>query len=138
MPVKRITGWYPYFEDSGNFQELYGWDVVLRDIFTVLVTRPGTRQWQPEFGCTLLDLLFEVNVTEDTLNDVITSAFRWLPFVILNSVSCKLEPMTNFRGQKALITINISYEGETRDVVFDIPPQIDLMNGQIHQIKVRR
>lgn len=138
MPIKPITGWYPDFDDSGNFQELYGWDVVLRQIFTVLITRPGSRQWQPEFGCRLLDLLFDTDITETTFNDCIKTAFKWLPHIKLKDVECKVSQMTNFRGQKASIKMSIAYNGETRDVSFEIPSQLDLMNGQLHQIRVRR
>lgn len=133
-----IHSWYPNFGKDGNFEEVYGWDVVLRHIFTVLVTRPNTRQWQPEFGCRLLDMLFEVNENEASFENVIKEAFRWVPYVRLESVSCKIEPMANHNGKKASIKLKITYSGETKDVVFEIPPQLDLLNGTIYDIKVRR
>lgn len=138
MAKQPITSWYPYFDASGNFVELKGWDVVLRQIFTVLVTRPGTRQWQPEFGCTLLDMLFEPVSNESQFNDIIKAAFKWLPHVTLQSVNCSIVDMSNHTGKQVKIALKVGYSGETRDVSFIIPPQLDLLNGQIHNIKVLR
>ena len=126
------------FDKDGNFVELYGWDVVLRHIFTVLVTRPGSRQWQPEFGCKLLDLLFDNTSNESSYNDIIKDAFRWIPYVTLTKVNSKLQKMTNGSGYKLSIALTVSYAGETKHVSFIIPPQMDLLNGQIHSIKVQR
>lgn len=126
-------------DKDGNFVELYGWDVVLRHIFTVLVTRPGSRQWQPEFGCKLLDLLFEnASDNETQYADVIRGAFRWIPYVTLRDVQAKLSKRTNGNGYNLSISLSVGYAGETRNVNFVIPPQMDLMNGQIHSIKVTR
>jgi len=126
-------------DKDGNFVELYGWDVVLRHIFTVLVTRPGSRQWQQEFGCKLLDLLFENASTNETqYADVIRGAFRWIPYVTLRDVQAKLSKRTNGNGYNLSISLSVGYAGETRNVNFVIPPQMDLMNGQIHSIKVTR
>ena len=138
MPAQPIRSWYPYFGPDGNFIELYGWDVVLRHIFTVLVTRPGSRQWQPEFGCNLLDMLFETNLTEKDFEDVIRGAFKWIPYVTLKNVNCKISPMSNYRGNKASINLSIGYAGETKEVSFQVPSQMDLLNGLIHEIKVTR
>ena len=97
------------FDKDDNFVELYGWDVVLRHIFTVLVTRPGSRQWQPEFGCRLLDLLFDNTSNESSYNDIIKDAFRWIPYVPLTKVNSKLQKMTNGSGYKLSIALTVSY-----------------------------
>lgn len=139
IPTQPIHSWYPMLDKDGNFIELYGWDVVLRHIFTVLVTRPGSRQWQPEFGCNLLDLLFEnASTNENQYADVIRGAFRWIPYVSLQKVNAKLNKRTNGTGYNLSISLTVSYDGETKNVNFVIPPQMDLMNGQIHDIKVTR
>lgn len=134
-----ITSWFPDFDTDGDFTKSTGWEVVLRHIFTVLVTRPGTRQWNPEFGCKLLDMLFEVNLTEQDFKSVISDAInRWIPYVRLEECECKISPMTNHTGNKANIKLKINYNGETKNVLFDIPPQLNLMDGNIHSIKVTR
>lgn len=139
MPTQPLTNWYPYFDKSGNFQECYGWENILREIFTVLVTRPGSRQWQPEFGCNLLDMLFEINLTEQDFVDVIKTAFiRWLPHVSLESCSCKISQMTNRYGLKASISMKIGYNGESKNVIFNVPPQLDLQNGMLYDVTVSR
>lgn len=138
MSDTRIHSWFPNFSNDGNFEEVAGWDVVLRHIFTVLVTRPNSKQWNPEFGCRLLDLLFEINVDESTLNNTIKEAFRWIPYVKLESVESSIEDMSNHTGKKAHIALKIRYDGETKNVTFDIPSQLDLLNGTIYDIKVKR
>ena len=139
MPVTPLTNWYPYFDKYGNFTESYGWDNILKEIFILLVTRPGSRQWQPEFGCRLLDMLFEINVSENDFINVIKNAFnKWMPHVNLKDCTCKISNLGNRYGLKAEINMTIGYDGETKDVVFNIPPDMDLQNGVIHNIKVYR
>lgn len=138
MPVKPITGWYPVFDESYNFKECTGWDVVLKDIFTVLVTRPGSRQWQPEFGCRLLDMLFEVNLNEEHFVNAVKEAFYWLPYVSLSDVQCKITPMQNGRGNKAVVSMKVKYDGETKNVSFKIPGHMDLLNGSLYGVGVIR
>lgn len=139
MPEKPLTNWYPYFDSSGNFTESYGWDNILKEIFILLVTRPGTRQWQPEFGCKLLDMLFEINLSENDFVNVIKNAFvRWMPHVELKECKCVISELNNRYGLKADINMTIGYDGEIKDVVFNIPPKVDLQNGVIHNIKVFR
>ena len=116
MSDKRIHSWYPTFGPDGNFEEVAGWDVVLRHIFLVLVTRPNTRQWQPEFGCKLLDMLFETNLTESSFENVIREAFNWIPECRLEDVKCQITPMSNHNGNKASISLKISYDGESKNV----------------------
>lgn len=133
-----IHDWYPYFDKDMNFVELYGWDIVLRHIFTVLVTRIGTRQWQPKFGCKLLDRLFDAEASEDDIIGDIKTAFSWLPHIDLVSTTCKMEPMPDGKGRRAAIQLRVNYEGEEKDVNFIIPAYMDLLNGTIHKIQVIR
>lgn len=139
MPSQLLTGWYPYPDKSGNFQECTGWDNILREIFILLITRPGTRQWNPEFGCRLLDMLFEINLSEEDFVNVITNAFqKWLPHINLKSCECKISRQKDRYGLKADITMKIEYDGETKNVKFNVPSQMDLNNGIIHNISVTR
>ena len=139
MPAKPLKSWYPYYDASRNFQECTGWEVILREIFTVLVTRKGSRQWNPEFGCGLQDLIFEVGVQESDFQSCVSEAIkRWVPQVTLESVSVGMTPLTTRSGYKVSLNLKISYAGESKDVAFDIPSQMDLLSGAIHQITVKR
>lgn len=138
MPAKIITSWFPVFDKTGNFMECKGWDVVLKHIFTVLVTIPGTRQWNPEFGCHLTDKLFDIDINEsDFSNEVKNAIAKWVPYVRVNNVSVSIQRREERSGNSAKININISYNNEDRDVQFEIP-QLNLLQGSIHSIKVRR
>ena len=135
--MAKLTNYYPDFDASGNFKQCDSWENVLREIFTVLVTRPGTRQWNPEFGCRLLELLFEYGVQESQFVDVIKEAFvKWLPHVDLESVTCSISKMPDSVGQKATLKLKIAYAGESKTVGFDITPHMDLLNGAVHQINI--
>ena len=91
------------------------------------------------FGCKLLDMLFEINLTENDFVNVIQTAFdKWLPHINLVECKCNISNLNNRNGLKADIDMTINYEGETKDVVFNIPPEMDLQNGVIHNIKVYR
>ena len=137
--MAKLTNWYPDFDASGNFRCCTSWENILREIFTVLVTRPGTRQWNPQFGCKLLDLLFEYGVQENQFVEVIREAFiKWLPHVDLDSISCTLSKMPDTIGQKASVKLKISYGGESKTIGFDIPPHMDLLNGAVHQINITK
>jgi len=46
--------------------------------------------------------------------------------------------MSNSKGKRAEISMRVSYNGEHKDVSIEIPPQMDILNGMIHQIRVRR
>ena len=83
-------------------------------------------------------MLFETNLTESSFENVIREAFRWIPECRLDDVKCQITPMSNHNGNKASISLKISYDGETKNVVFEIPPQLDLMNGSLYDIKVHR
>ena len=108
--MAKLTNYYPDFDASGNFKQCDSWENVLREIFTVLVTRPGTRQWNPEFGCRLLELLFEYGVQESQFVDVIKEAFvKWLPHVDLESVTCSISKIGNIRYKSAIIIIIIDF-----------------------------
>ena len=138
MASNIITSWYPNFAEDGNFVASTGWEVVLKHIFTVLVTRKGTRQWNPEFGCNLLDMLFEINLQESDFVQCIQDAFKWIPYISLSECSCKIDDVPNHTGKRALIKLKVIYDGESKSVEFDIPSDMDLMNGSIHDIKVNR
>lgn len=138
MASKTIVSWYPDFGTDGNFVTSYGWEVVLKHIFTVLVTRKGSRQWNPEFGCRLLDMLFEINLQESDFVQCIKEAFQWIPYITLSECNCKIEDIPNHTGKRALLKLKVEYNGESKSIEFDIPSDLDIMNGSIHDIKVNR
>ena len=64
-------------------------DQLKSNIKNLLLTVRGERMMQPEFGCGLYELLFEMNTDEfnQTVEDEIrTSLQRWLPIVTVDEV----------------------------------------------------
>ena len=119
--------------------ECKGWDVVLKQLFTVLVTVPGTRQWNPEFGCHLTDRIFDIDINENDFSNEIQNAIsKWIPYVKINKVSVSIQKLEQRSGNSANINIDINYAGESRKVEFQIPSQLDLLQGSIYNIKAKR
>ena len=136
---KVITSWIPVFDDTGNFKEIYGWDVVLKHIFLTLVTPKGSRQWNPEFGSRLLSFLFESTLTEQDFNDEIQNVFnQQLPHIHLVSVTTQFTDFQNRTGKRANVSMKIRYDGEDKQVTFDLPDGLDLMSGSIYDVNVIR
>ena len=139
MPSKVITSWFPQFGKDGDFIKCEGWDVVLKQLFTVLVTVPGTRQWNPEFGCHLTDRLFDIDINEsDFSNEIRNALTKWIPYIKVNNVSVSINKMNERSGNYALINIDISYKNETKKVEFQVPYRMDLLQGSIYNIKAKR
>lgn len=62
---------------------------VKSNIKNLLLTKPGERVMQPEFGSGLHSLLFEFNNTEleTNIEDVVTEAIeKWLPYVTIDEI----------------------------------------------------
>lgn len=55
------------FPLSGNFATIAGIQVLLQDIQTLLLTIPGERVNEPEFGCGLRELIWDNTTTVATL-----------------------------------------------------------------------
>lgn len=81
MTIQNSAG-FPLVTDDAGAVRIYGGDEVLRaKVLQVLFTTPGERVHQPEFGCGLLNLMFEPNssillaATQFTVGQALN---RWL------------------------------------------------------------
>jgi len=55
----------------------------------LLLTTPGERVGQPDFGCNLIDILFDQNIVEisDKVDEIIREAVsQQLPYIIINDI----------------------------------------------------
>lgn len=135
-----IKSWIPIVDESGSFKEISGWDVVLKHIYTVLMTTPGSRSWQPEFGCRLNELLFEPSgtVTTENLRNEVEYAMRWVPYVSVISVNVSIVPITSRgAGVAAQINMVVKYNNETLPIGISVPSNLDKLNGTIYDVGIQ-
>lgn len=134
MPIKS---WFPIADESGNFKEESGWNVILKQIYTVLMTPIGTRQWQPEFGSHLQEYLFAHSDSKDEISNDVRQSFKWLPHVTLISCDVTIESLTSRSGVSAKIDLVVEYENEQLPIGLVIPSNLDSLDGTIYDIGLR-
>ena len=65
-------------------------DQAFENLKTLLLTRKGERYQQPEFGTSLLNILFEPNTSlvKQAIDDFITQPVaRWLPYINIEDIN---------------------------------------------------
>lgn len=135
MP-REITSWLPKFDASKNFISVSGWDAIIKQIYLVLVTRKNTRQWQPDFGCNLLDYLFEIGDQKENIKTEIKNSMHWVPEVEVLEVDVQEEKIPGRTGKRIYINMRIKYLEKTKKLKLLIPESIDLLRGSIYDIKI--
>ncbi len=99
LPIKR--------NQSGYFSQSYFIaDQIKSNLTNLILTEPGERMMQPEFGCRLHRLLFEQfdGDLSSKVRDIIESAMsQWLPFVGLSDVE------VSKNDENGTIYVNINY-----------------------------
>ena len=77
-------------KNSGMFQPVYSTnEQTIVNLKTLLLTRPGERYHQPTFGCNLLNIIFEPNISElkPEIGEIITVAINeWLPYISIDAI----------------------------------------------------
>lgn len=130
-----VAGFLPKIGPDGDFLEITGKKRILSEIYTVLVTVPGTRSWQPEFGCILLNKIFALNTKgtiEELKGDIKNSLSRWVPDIDIESVDIK--DTENEANQLAVyISIKYKFEGVEYDEVLNVPKSIEFLNKGFYQ-----
>lgn len=131
-----IKSWFPIKDESGNFTEETGWQVILKQIFTVFMTPKGTRQWQPEFGSNIHEYIFEHTSSKQELMNEIYRCFKWLPHITLEEYDVQLNPMSGKSGYAAEIYLKVSYNNQSLPFNIYIPNQLDGTEGTIYSVGV--
>ena len=77
-------------KNSGIFRFVYSTnEQTIVNLKTLLLTRPGERYHQPTFGCNLLNIIFEPNISElkPEIGEIITVAINeWLPYISIDAI----------------------------------------------------
>ncbi len=98
----------PYNGPAGPFNSTYSTkDQVKSNLINLILTSPGERIMNPEFGCRLREALFEIenNIEESVTNIINTSIFNYIPEIESTDIIVTLSPT-----DKNLVTINIKYK----------------------------
>lgn len=137
--ASTLIGWYPEMGDNGDFKQELDWTVIIRQVYTVLMTAKGTRQWQPEFGCDIRKYLFDNNDAIDNIKSEIKNAFYWLPYIQLVNCDVTLEPMNGRAGFICKCDLLISWNNQTLPINLVVPPTLsDIEAGFIYKIGVMK
>ncbi len=113
----------PMIKTGAAFNQTYTTlDQAVANAKNLLLTNKGERVMQPEFGCDLRSLLFEVvtlEVAENAETTIRRSFNYWLPYIFINELLVSPDPDQN----RLYITMKISLEGnkfDTRSIQLEI------------------
>jgi phage baseplate assembly protein W len=115
-------GWaYPISVNAvGGIATVGGVDEIEQAMFLILVTTPGERPMRPEFGCPLVDFLFDPidSTTCGSIERTVGESLRrWEPRVDVQAVDVVIDPDADGR-----VFIDIKYvirdTYDTRSLVF--------------------
>ena len=111
------------FGGTGIFTANYTSTQQARDNFrNLLLTRKGERLYHPEFGCDLLNILFQpmTDYLISDINNIIRSAVSyWLPYLTIENLDIKINSSEIIPNHTVKITIQFSVFGsiETNTIV---------------------
>lgn len=136
--MSTIYSWLPTPDESGNFKKESGWNVILKQIYMVLMTPKNSRQWQPDFGSRIHEYLFEHTDNKDAIESEVRSSFAWLPHVKLVAVSVTVDMDTGRGGAVARVDITVEWNNEQLPVGIVIPSNLDDLDGSIYNIGLKQ
>lgn len=136
MPYQELIGCLPELSPKGDFYESRNIGVILQSIFVILATPPGSRIWQPEFGCNITKLLFSLE-TEDVLNEakqeVRYALERWEPRIRL------LDVQSEFIGDRfnkgISVTVKFNYADRDYTYTFPVMENLDMLSQALYSLK---
>jgi hypothetical protein len=136
MPYQELIGCLPELSPKGDFYESRNIGVILQSIFVILATPPGSRVWQPEFGCNITKLLFSLE-TEDVLNEakqeVRYALERWEPRIRL------LDVQSEFIGDRfnkgISVTVKFNYADRDYTYTFPVMENLDMLSQALYSLK---
>ncbi len=136
MPYQELIGCLPELSPKGDFYESRNIGVILQSIFVILATPPGSRVWQPEFGCNITKLLFSLE-TEDVLNEakqeVRYALEKWEPRIRV------LDVQSEFIGDRfnkgISITVKFNYTDRDYTYTFPVMENLDMLSQSLYSLK---
>ena len=81
-------------------------------LYQILMTTPGERMWNPEFGCKLRELIFK-NVSDTTFttakNIILTAIRRWEPRVTVEPADITVTVTAATLSSEAVVNVKVDY-----------------------------
>lgn len=129
-----LFGCLPQKGKDGDFKTYEGLEVILQSIYVILNTPKGSRVWQPEFGCGLMEYVWDLadDKTISKMRSEIESALvRWEPRINLSSVSVEFNP---YKQGVVNISIDFNYSGKdyTKNLSMDLTHAADMTIYDLH------
>jgi phage baseplate assembly protein W len=107
-----LFGCLPEKGKNGDFKTYEGLEVIMQSIYVILNTPKGSRVWQPEFGCGVMEYIWDLadDKTVSKMQSEIESALaRWEPRIGVKSVTVNLNP---YKQGVVDVDIDFSYAGK--------------------------
>jgi phage baseplate assembly protein W len=103
-----------------NFNNVADENSIVQNVFNILLTRPGERLNNPEFGCRVHDLIFSLYETEDAFSDEVINA--------VNEALQAFETRAILNTEQSFVILNGSH-------AFDVVLYIQIPTGIVKVVK---
>lgn len=132
MAKNVLQGSLPELSSDGDFYVSSDLEVILQSIWTILVTRPNDRVWNPEFGCGIMDYLYDINdqKTRTKIETTTKEALeRWEPRIKVTEVSC-----VSLNTYSISLTIKFTFNRKDYTYSYNISEEMSDMS--VYDLKV--
>jgi phage baseplate assembly protein W len=139
MENYKLVGCIPEMSSEGDFYVSKNIEVILQSIFVILVTPPGSRVWQPDFGCKLLNMIFSLEtdeILEEAKQEVKTALEKWEPRIKIRNVETEFQGDRYSRG--LLVTIKFTYNDRNYEYEFPVVEDQDMLSQTLYSLKVKK
>ena len=136
--MSTVRSWLPVMNENKNFKEETGWNVILKQIYIVLMTPKGSRTWQPDFGSDIFKYIFEHDDQKTAIENEVRTAFKWLPHIALVKCEVTIIPLTGRSGSAAHINLLVEWNKEQLPIGMAIPTTLDSIDGTVYDIELRQ
>lgn len=137
MDTYKLVGCLPELSIQGDFYTSKNIEVILQSVYVILTTPPGSRVWQPDFGCRLLHMLFAPetdDILEEAKQEVKTSLEKWEPRIKIQNIETQFYGDRYNRG--LLVKISFIYNDRNYEYEFPVVENQDMLNQTLFSLKV--
>ncbi len=136
MSKNVLNGFLPIMSADGDLYNSKDVEVILQSVWIILTTPLGSRVWQPEFGCRLLEYIFDLydSTTLKKMEDAVTNSLeRWEPRIKLNKVE-----VTSKKAGHVDVLIDFTFDRRDYTHKFYINDNLDALDLTIYDLKINK